>query len=392
MVSYDLSNLTPDLVLNLFQVYLKENNSVLEKLITNGLSYEPGTNNKYEWLESQFSPLSWSVNASSLAGAFNTAAAMTFVSTAWLKANMILYFQANTGADKGDMQVKVISVTNATTASVVIYGGTTGVALDNTCTARLISEAVKENEKNIEGDTEWQPGREYNHFQIFRKSVEISDTAINTAVYGNVSQLSEQLRGALYKIQQEMSEQTIRGRRVARSSTENGTFGGVLSYVAAAGGNIIDASSTAITPDTTNDLIAKIQEDGGIVNTVVCSINQARKFSAMNRDGSTGANAYTMISDASKDVGSFALRFISDIPLMGGIISNIVIDDKMPKDQIVLCDINKLALVPYANRSLRLVDGTQNGQDGVTAILRGEYTLIFKDSKYSAGLIKGLTL
>lgn len=283
---------------------------------------------------------------------------------------MILYFQASTGADKGDMQVKVISVTNSTTASVVIYGGTTGVALDNTCTARLISEAVKENEKNIEGDTEWQPGREYNHFQIFRKSVEISDTAINTAVYGNVSQLSEQLRGALYKIQQEMSEQTIRGRRVARSSTENGTFGGILAYVAAAGGNIIDASSTAITPETTNDLIAKIQEDGGIVNTVVCSINQARKFSAMNRDGSTGANAYTMISDASKDVGSFALRFISDIPLMGGIISNIVIDDKMPKDQIVLCDINKLALVPYANRSLRLVDGTQNGQDGVTAILR----------------------
>lgn len=107
-----------------------------------------------------------------------------------------------------------------------------------------------------------------------------------------------------------------------------------------------------------------------MVNTIVCNVNQARKFSGFNRDGSTGSNVYTMIDNATKDVGGYALRFISDIPLANGIINNIIIDDKMPKDQVVLCDINKLGLVPFNDRGLKLVDGSTNGQDGVTAILR----------------------
>lgn len=230
--SFDLSNITPAQVQQLFSLYLKETGSVIDKLMANGAGYAAGEANKYEWLESQLSPLSWSVNASSLAGAFNTAAAMTFVSTAGLKPNMILYFQDATGLDKGDMQVKVVSVTNATTAQVIVYGGTTGVALDNTCKAKLVNEAVMENEKSFTGDSEWVPSREYNFFQIFRTTVELSDTALKSATYGNVNQLAEQMKGGMYKIRQQMSEGIVRGRRVARTNGENGTFGGIMQYYA----------------------------------------------------------------------------------------------------------------------------------------------------------------
>ncbi|HNG97510.1 MAG TPA: hypothetical protein PLW93_04540, partial [Candidatus Absconditabacterales bacterium] len=97
-----------------------------------------------------------------------------------------------------------------------------------------------------------------------------------------------------------------------------------------------------------------------------------------------------VIAQDSTQAGSYVLRFISDIPVAGGIVSNILLDEKMPNNTVELIDINRIALVPYANRGLKLVPGTQPGQDGQTAILRGEYTMVVKDGKYSHGTIKNL--
>lgn len=151
------------------------------------------------------------------ASAFNSPATMTFVSTAKLDKNDILYFQDPvTGLDKGNMQVIVLNVLTSTTATVQLYGGTTGVALTGNEKVLFNSESVKENEKGIEGQDEWTPIKEYNFFQIFRTSVELSDTAIKSAVHGNVNMISKQLENAFYRIRQQMSSQLIRGRRVAR--------------------------------------------------------------------------------------------------------------------------------------------------------------------------------
>lgn len=125
-------------------------------------------------------------------------------------------------------------------------------------TAKLMSEAVQENEKNIIGVDERQPTMEHNFFQIFRNAVELSDTALNSAVYGNVNTLAEQLRGAFYKMRQQMSEQALRGRRVARTSGENGTFGGMFQYIDVAGGSVIDAGTTALTSTLINNLVELI--------------------------------------------------------------------------------------------------------------------------------------
>lgn len=388
--SFDFGTLNERQVLELFRIYLQESNSALDIFIGNGLNYRAGTNNKYEWLESTLKPKSWKVNASSVAGAFDTAADMTFLDTTGMEVGMIIRFVDANGYDKGDMQVKVTEVKSATVATVVVYGGTTGVALDNTCVAKFLSEPVKENEKGIEGKSKFLPTTEHNFFQIFRDSAELSDTALNSAVYGDVNDLGTQLQAAFYSIRQQMSEQIVRGRRVARSATEHGSFGGFLQFIQAAGGLSVDAGSEDLTPALLNQAIELVYGKGGMVNTIVCNVNQARKFASFNRDGSTGSNVYTMLSEKTKDVGGYALRFISDIPLAGGIVSNILIDDKMPIDKVELIDINNIAAVPYENRGLKIVDGTQNGQDGTTAIIRWEYSLVCKDSKSSAVEIKGL--
>jgi hypothetical protein len=384
-LSFDLSQITQRQVLDLFTQFLKEQSSALEIFLRNGEQYNAWTTNKYEWMESQLTPMSWQVNGT--VTPLVTATNITFVSTAWLRPNMILRFvTTTTNGDVGNVQVKIVSITSATVAVWVLYGGTTAVELNNAMTAKLMSEAVQENEKNIVWVDEWLPTMEYNFFQIFRNAVELSDTALNSAVYGNVNTLAEQLKGAFYKMRQQLSEQALRGRRVARTSGENGTFGGMFQYIDVAGWNVIDASSNALTSTLINNLVELIIKQWGVANTLVCNINQARKISAFNTAGNN-----PVITQDSTQAGSYVLRFISDIPVAGGVVSNILLDEKMPNNAVQLIDINRIALVPFQNRGIKLVPGTQAGQDWQTAILRWEYSMIIKDGKYSHGLIKNLT-
>lgn len=329
--------------------------------------------------------MSWSVNTYTTPSP-GSPFWLTFISTAGMRPNMILRFvRAGTNDDVGDMQVKVQEIISPDTAICILYGDTMPYPLDPSMTAKLMSEAVQENEKNIVWVDEWQPVNEYNHFQIFRNAVELSDTALNSAIYGNVNTLSEQLKWAFYKIRQQMSEQSLRWRRVARTQGENGTFWGMFQYLDVSGGNVIDAWGNQLDPTIINNLVQLIVEDGGVANTLVCNINQARKISWFNVSWNN-----PIITQDSTQAGSYVLRFISDIPVAGGIVSNILLDEKMPNNTVELIDINRIALVPYANRWLKLVPGTQPWQDGQTAILRWEYTMVVKDGKYSHGTIKNL--
>ncbi len=239
--SFDLSLISERQVYDLFSTFLKEQSSALEIFLRNGQNYTAGTNNKYEWLESQLTPMSWSVNTYTLPSP-GSPFWLTFTSTAGMRPNMILRFvRAGTNDDVGDMQVKVQEIISPDTAICILYGDTMPYPLDPSMTAKLMSEAVQENEKNIVWVDEWQPVNEYNHFQIFRNAVELSDTALNSAIYGNVNTLSEQLKGAFYKIRQQMSEQSLRWRRVARTQGENGTFWGMFQYIDVSWGNVIDS-------------------------------------------------------------------------------------------------------------------------------------------------------
>ena len=107
---------------------------------------------------------------------------------------------------------------------------------------------------------------------------------------------------------------------------------------------MIDAGGNMLDPNIINNLVQLIVEDGGVANTLVCNINQARKISAFNVAGNN-----PVIAQDSTQAGSYVLKFLSDIPVAGGIVSNILLDEKMPNDVIELIDINRLALVPYTN-------------------------------------------
>lgn len=377
-------------VVELFDVYLKEKSSALSLFMANGRGKMAGTNNKYEWLESQLTPKAWTINGQITAWTLNpvTPANLTFTSTTWLAVDDIVRFEnGTTRAPIWDLQVKIVSITNGTVATWVIYGWTTDITIPTWAVAKFMTNLVPENKKVFVWQNDWEPETQYNNFQIFDQTVELSRTALNSAMYGNPSQLASQLKQAFYKFEQKLSEQMIYGRRVARNGNEKGTFAWMLFYNKQAWGNIKDASAGALTSVLINDVIEQIKKDGGSVNTIMCNYEQARRISAFNTSGNN-----PMISRSETTTGSYVMQFVSDIPVAWGLVSSIIIDEKMPVNEVHLIDTSKYALVPYAEWDMSLVDGTLPGQDWKTQILRWEYTLMAQDCKYSAWVITNLAI
>lgn len=382
-------------VLEAFELYLKEQSSGLGIYLANGNRQPAATNTKYEWLESQLTPRSWTVNGQVLAGTFGTtewtAANIVFDSTAGLTAwDIVRFIDGTSGSPVGNIQLQIVTVTNATTATAYIYGGTTDVTVPDNAVAKFITNPVEENRKTFTAGNNWEPVQEYNYTQIFEEVVELSDTAVNSLSYGDVTTITRQLEQGLYKIEQKMSEQAIYGRRVARTGTTIGarwTFGGLEFFVDTVDGNVIDAGAAAISPTLINNLGEEIKKDGGTFDAIMCNYNQARAISAFNTSGS---NPITQVDRSDINTGSYVMNFVSDLPIAGGLVSRIIVDEKIPNDRVYLVNTSKIALVPMQNRALSSVDGTVNGQDGQTVILRWEYTLKVEDAKYSHGVLKNL--
>jgi hypothetical protein len=240
-----------------------------------------------------------------------------------------------------------------------LYGSTTDFQLEVGMVAKLVSNPQGENNKVFTEDNNRQPEIEYNFTQIFQDTFGLSGTALETLMYGNTNDITTHLGVSLYKIQQQMSEQMIFGRRVQRGSSEAGTFGGLISFIDVSDGNVKDAGAGAISQVMINDQLEAINADGGEANTIVCSPYQARKISAFNTSGNN-----PMVGLLDRIAGSYVMKFVGDLPIgPNGMSMNIVVDSKMPKDKVLLVNLDKLSLNAMNNRNLGLFDATAPGQD-----------------------------
>ena len=378
-----------------FELYLKEQSSWLSIYLANGASYTAAENKKYEWLESQLTPVSytinWAISSWTIWSTVWTAANLTFDDTTGLSAwDIVRFVDGTTSSPIWNIQVQITSVTSGTVAVWYIYGGTTDITIPDNAVAKFLSNPVEENRKSFTAWNNWEPSQEYNYTQIFEEVVELSDTAINSMTYGNVTDIQNQLKQAMYKIEQKMSEQAVYGRRVARTGSTvwtRGSFGWIQQFIDVSGWNVVDASAAAITATLINNLWEEIKKDGWSFDAIMCNFNQARKISWFNSSGNN-----PMIARNEVTAGSYVMNFVSDLPVAGWLVSRIIVDEKIPNNQVYLVDTNRIALVPMKNREMSMVDWTVNGQDGATAILRWEYTLVVKDAKYSHGILKNLAV
>ena len=377
--SYDYQNLVRDVV-EVFDQLRVSFPSLISMIPTGPVARAT----KHEWLEDSLSP-----SASAIAS-FDTdgdGTGINLVSTAGIRAGSILRFSKATGATVTE-QVQVASVDSATALTVVRdYGGTTGATLVVGDVAKLVSSPLNESTEAGSSDGQ-EPTMAYNYTQIFERAAQISKTGQNVDIYGLGDALNYQVNAKMTQIVREMNSALIYGRRVARSSSTQGSAGGILQYLES--GNI-DATGGPISPTIINNMLEAIFQDGGFSNNyaIVCAENQARKISAFNTSGS---NPVISKSADDRTFGGYVSSFTGDLPVMNGFQAKIVVEPNFLADQIAIVDLNSVEMNWLQNRSIKDEDATPNGADFVRRRILGEATFSIKNGTKQHALATGLDL
>jgi hypothetical protein len=342
------------------------------------------TATKCEWLEDSLSPVATTIASFDTDG---DGTGINLTSTAGMRAGAILRFTTVADVSRTEL-VQITSVDSATDLTVVRdYGSTTGVTLVVGDKVYLTSSPL--NEKTTASSQAGQePDMAYNYTQIFERVADISRTAQAINIYGLGNALDYQVQVKLTEIMREMNAALLHGVRVARSSSAQGTAGGLLSYMAS--GNI-ETTGGVISSTILNNMLEAIFDDGGFSNNyaIVCAENQARKISALNTSGS---NPMVTKVESDRNLGGYISQFTGDLPVMNGFNAKIVVDPNMLKDQVAIVDLNKVEIAWLASSRLNDVDSTPPGADYFSRRILGEATFRIKNGTKAHAKATGLTV
>ena len=261
-------------------------------------------------------------------------------------------------------------------------GGSTAVDIPDASVLSVESVAREENSLT-ETDGIYQPEDVENNFQTMDTAIEMSRRALSTLQFGNTNDLSFQVNERIRQLAIQMDKTLIRGRKmeITISGKKHTYTGGLGYYLDQAGALSVDNAAGALTLDAINALQAEIKARGGMVDSLVVGIKQARALQKL-----VNANYQSQrLGDFVSDQGGL-VRLPSDLPQIGGA-STIVIDTHMKDDELLLVDSRRLKIVPMAQGNAadsgawRTLDATQPGQDGQKARVIGDFAMEIRDSK-----------
>jgi len=376
--SYDYVNQIRD-VDPIFQQLIAENPTLFGLIPTR----RAATNNKHEFPNDVLSPQKATITAMAGTG---SETGFSIASTAGWKVGMVVDFQASTLATKAGLAKIATINANGTDFTITRnYGSTTLAVLAvgdimnfNSFPQGEMSSPV------LSAGTE--PTLSYNYTQIFRKTKAVSATAMKIGMYGMNDPMAYQMRGGMIEILREINKAVLKGAAVARSSSEEGTMGGYLNYYLPSG--LAVAVGGAITATKINDGFELINAAGGESSNflIVCAPNQSRKISAFN---TAVTNQTVMVPTGTDTTGQRIYNFTSDIALKNGFNAQIVVDNTMPRDQIILTDIDACE-INYL-RPMFEEDTRNPGFDGVQRTITTELTMTIKNAKQKHVLFTGCT-
>ena len=340
------------------------------------------SNTKAEWVEDQLTPISTTIASFDTDG---DGTGINVVSTTGIKVGSIIRFEAAAGASR-TVQVKVASVDSLTDLTVVRpYGGTSEETLVVGDVAFLISSPVSES-SDADTGVGYEPGTNFNYMEIFSETAGVTTTQIDIENETFVNALAMAEQNAMAQMSYKLNEAAIYGRRVLRSSSENGTMGGLLQFLE--GGNI-EATGGNLSATQLNNALKDIFEDGGFSDNykILCNSNQATRISALNTAGNN-----PRIEQASRLAGNVVSQFLGDLPVQTGFVADIVVDPKFPKDKVAIVDMNRVEFAALRNHQLKSMDATTPGSLQVRTRLTGQWTLRVKNGQKAHALITGLNV
>lgn len=380
--SYDFNNSIRN-VNEAFDLMMSNTTSLLSMMPL--ASAQEITNTKYEWINDTLNPVSSTI------GSFDTdgdGTGINLVSTTGIVAGSILRFTTVADVTRTEL-VQVVSVDSATELTVTRdYASTTGVTLVVGDKCFLVS-SPKDEGSTVGTGLIHQGTAEYNYTEIFDEVAEVSNTANVLAAYDKYPALAKQEMIAMKKIAYKLENSLIWGERLVRSSGVPGTMRGLKAFIGAVGGNI-DTTGGAISQTILNNMLENIFADGGDNQNLalVCNVNQARRISAL---GTSSSNPIVNKVDR-KDLslGNYVSEFVSDIPLPGGLNARIFTNYNMPKDQVLMLDMSKIALKVY--RPMQITDASLPTVDSKKSRIIAELTLEVKNALQAHAIATGLTV
>jgi len=356
------------------------------------------TNREVEWFDREWVPYQFTTNTDITNDAVKVA--FTAIETLGGK-NIARWFDVGdlfmlVGSTDGTVApgTEIYQVESSVEATNIItltreYGGTThsGAVSTNGLIFEKLGPVTPENSSPNGDKTHTHGPAEKNYTQIFSYDLDVSGTALAMNQYNmtdyfgtNLKELTEELKLQLERI----AVYSVQGASNPAGTDANArTMNGIKYYLNRNGGNVISSGYTVPNEDLINALCRKIIQKNGQLNNrkgiLACSPANAEIIAdiwkdkiQINRDDTVrGTQVKTIVTK---------LGFSLDI----------VWDPNIHNNDLMILNPNKLEIVPLQGRAW-FVKRYDNGTDGQTARVIGEWTTRIWDSKKDHAICTCLT-
>lgn len=260
------------------------------------------------------------------------------------------------------------------------YDATTPEAIEANGELKVISRPRPEGESVLRKNEINDRIVSFNYSQIFTRYASISRTQQQVNTYGVADELDYQVNLRLQEMVREINNSLIYGRKYQGSDLQPRTSGGLFAFAQEQGSASKDFGGKEITAKGLNDAIEETFKRGGRVNTILCAPNISRQITKL-----AGDTIRTTRGEG--QVGYQIMSFMSDLP--GGAVSQVVVDQNMPKDRAVLLDLDNIK-ARYLT-SIYDQDATEPGADYFARVIRGELGFEIKNAKESVAILSGIS-
>ncbi|QAT64719.1 phage major capsid protein [Bacillus glycinifermentans] len=260
------------------------------------------------------------------------------------------------------------------------YDATTPEAIEANGELKVISRPRPEGESVLRKNEINDRIVSFNYSQIFTRYASVSRTQQQVNTYGVADELDYQVNLRLQEMVREINNSLIYGRKYQGSDLQPRTSGGLFAFAQEQGSASKDFGGKEITAKGLNDAIEETFKRGGRVDTILCAPNVSRQITKL-----AGDTIRTTRGEG--QVGYQIMSFMSDLP--GGAVSQVVVDQNMPKDRAVLLSLDNIKaryLTPIYDQ-----DATEPGADYFARVIRGELGFEIKNAKESVAILSGIS-
>lgn len=335
-----------------------------------GINGEPLKQTKYEWMSDNLNS-----NRATLAGAIDASGTVLNVAT-----DDGEKFRVNAVVVIGEEYAKVTAIEGDKVTVQRGFDETTATAHDAGAEIRIVSRP--QHQGAMPGQDESHDRHtDFNFTQIIERYASVSNTQQAVSTYNVTNELDYQVQLRLKEMARELNDWLIYGRRIeGRKNVQPSMTGGLLYFAQKKNSASQNLNGEEISAKALNDLMEKVYQRGGSVNTILTNTAGARQISKLAKDA-------IRVERTDTTTGHRISTFVGDI--VGGSDATIVVDPNMPKNKLVLFDRNILSL--HALRNIYDTDASIAGADFVARQIRGELGVKVKNAAEKIAVLENIS-